>query len=78
MHVSSFHLTYATEYITKLASVLRSRESLQSMKSDPGGEGGTPIYGLYRYVPRIIVWFLRFSVPEQGIFFDPFVTVFLV
>ena len=26
----------------------------------PGG--GTPIYGLYRYVPRDRVWFLRFSV----------------
>ena len=26
----------------------------------PGG--GTPIYGLYRYVPRNRVWFLRFSV----------------
>ena len=28
---------------------------------NPGG-GGTPIYGLYRYVPRNRVWFLRFSV----------------
>ena len=28
----------------------------------PGGGGGTPIYGLYRYVPRDRVWFLRFSV----------------
>ena len=28
----------------------------------PGGGGGTPIYGLYRYVPRNRVWFLRFSV----------------
>ena len=27
-----------------------------------GGGGGTPIYGLYRYVPRNRVWFLRFSV----------------
>ena len=27
----------------------------------PGG-GGIPIYGLYRYVPRNRVWFLRFSV----------------
>ena len=26
------------------------------------GGGGTPIYGLYRYVPRNRVWFLRFSV----------------
>ena len=26
----------------------------------PGGD--TPIYGLYRYVPRDRVWFLRFSV----------------
>ena len=27
-----------------------------------GPGGGTPIYGLYRYVPRNRVWFLRFSV----------------
>ena len=27
-----------------------------------GGWRGTPIYGLYRYVPRNRVWFLRFSV----------------
>ena len=27
-----------------------------------GGGGGTPIYGLYRYVPQDRVWFLRFSV----------------
>ena len=27
-----------------------------------GGGGGTPMYGLYRYVPRNRVWFLRFSV----------------
>ena len=40
--------------------------------------GGTPIYVLYRYVPRNRVWFLRFLVLKQGIFFYPFVTVFLV
>ena len=40
--------------------------------------GGTSIYGLHRYVPRNRVWFLRFSVLKKGIFFDPFVTVFLV
>ena len=28
----------------------------------PGGGGGTPIYGIYRYVPRERVCFLRFSV----------------
>ena len=26
------------------------------------GGGGTPIYGLYRYVPQNRVWFLIFSV----------------
>ena len=31
------------------------------ISSDTRG-GGTPIYGLYRYVPRNRVWFLRFSV----------------
>ena len=40
--------------------------------------GGTPIYGLYMYVPRNRVWFLRFSVLKWGIFFDPFVSVSLV
>ena len=39
---------------------------------------GTPIYGLYRYVPRNRVWFLRFSVLKLSIFFYSFVTVFLV
>jgi len=28
----------------------------------PGPGGGTPIYGLYRYVPRDRVWFLRFPI----------------
>ena len=28
-------------------------------RSTPGGGGGTPIYGLYRYVPRNRVWFLE-------------------
>ena len=27
-----------------------------------GGGRGTPIYGLYKYVPRDRVWVLRFSV----------------
>ena len=31
------------------------------ISSDTRG-GSTPIYGLYRYVPRNRVWFLRFSV----------------
>ena len=39
------------------------------------GGGGKPIYGLYGYVPRNRVWFLRFSVLKQGMFFDPFVSV---
>ena len=36
----------------------------KSMTSEPpgGGGGGTPICGLYRYVPRDRVCFLRFSV----------------
>ena len=33
---------------------------IESLINGPGG--GTPIYGLYRYVPRNRVWFLRFSV----------------
>ena len=28
-------------------------------KSQPRGGGGTPLYGLYRYVPRNRVWFLE-------------------
>ena len=39
------------------------------------GGGGNPMYGLYRYVPRNRVWFLRFSVLKQGMFFDLFVSV---
>ena len=31
-----------------------------TQRLNPGGS--TPIYGLYRYVPRNRVWFLRFSV----------------
>ena len=34
----------------------------QCVVVEPGGGGGTPIYGLYRYVPRDRVCFLRFSV----------------
>ena len=34
---------------------------LKKLTFNPGG-GGTPIYGLYRYVPRNRVWFFRFSV----------------
>ena len=33
-----------------------------SLYSGAMGGGGTPIYGLYRYVPRNRVWFLRFWV----------------
>ena len=36
--------------------------SNQCIGTQPPGEGGTPIYGLYRYVLRNRVWFLRFSV----------------
>ena len=28
-------------------------------KTPGGGGGGTPLYGLYRYVPRDRVWFLE-------------------
>ena len=47
-------------------------------KSEGPGGGGTPIYGLFRYVPRNRVWFLRLSVLKWGIFFYPFVSVPLV
>ena len=38
--------------------------NLAGLQRDPLGEGGgyTPIYGLYRHVPRDMVWFLRFSI----------------
>ena len=39
-----------------------SQSSPQQIHCNPGGGGGTPIYGLYRYVPRDRVCFLRFSV----------------
>ena len=39
------------------------REQFVLLADEPGGGGsGAPIYGLYRYVPRNRVWFLRFSV----------------
>ena len=41
---------------------------------NPGGRG-TPIYGLYRYVPQNRVWFMMFSVLKEGTFLDPFVCV---
>ena len=48
------------------ASSKGSRAKRQTMFSDCAtgtlGGGSTPIYGLYRYVPRNRVWFLRFSV----------------
>ena len=53
---------------TEYAKMTRSfRENHTSISSsvfpgpEPGG-GGTPIYGLYRYVPRNRVWLFRFSV----------------
>ena len=36
------------------------RRQIGACTANPGG--GTPIYGLYRYVPWNRVWFLRFSV----------------
>ena len=37
--------------------------------SSGGGGGGASIYGLYRYVPRDRVWFLRFSILKRSINF---------
>ena len=51
---------------------------LITVKPGEGGGGGTPIYGLYRYVPRDRVCFLRFSVLKWGITFVPFGIVFPV
>ena len=41
---------------------LQLRTDFYSGEPQGGGGGGTPIYGLYRYVPRNRVWVLRFSV----------------
>ena len=41
-----------------------------------GGEGGTSIYELYRYVPWDRVGFLRFSILKSGIIFAPVNKVF--
>ena len=38
----------------------KREETVKATCFSPGV--GTPIYGLYRYVPRNRVWFLRFSV----------------
>ena len=47
----------------KLCICINLKTKNAKIYSGPGGGGGgTPIYGLYRYVPRDRVWFLRFSV----------------
>ena len=38
-----------------VAELVFNKRSLSSR----GGGGGTPLYGLYRYVPRNRVWFLE-------------------
>ena len=43
-------------------------------KSPPPRGGVTPIYGLYRYVPRDRVWFFN----KYGVIFAPFGIVFPV
>ena len=40
----------------------RKRDRAPGGGGGGGGRGGTCIYGLYRYVPRDRVWFLRFLV----------------
>ena len=39
-----------------------SQTLLASNHFHTGGGGGTPIYGLHRYVPWDRVWFLRFTI----------------
>ncbi len=55
---------------TKQQRYFHSRDCLMSMAGMPGG-GGTPICGLYRYVPPGRAGFLRFI-------FAPFGNVFPV
>ena len=47
--------------ITALQNFTDLRVFTASCKRDPWGEGGTPIYGLDRYVAPDRVWFLRVS-----------------
>ena len=56
-HHQKKNFTYFHYFITLSPPFDHYRDN----KAGPGG-GVTPIYGLYRYVPRNRVWFLRFLV----------------
>ena len=57
-------LLLSSEPASKLSYLGEPRSPLaRAFSLDPGGGGGgTPIYGLYRYVPWNRVWFFKFSV----------------
>ena len=60
-----FTCIYQQRYTKRLFLVETARSVPKFYHCAPvkgGGGGGTPIYGLYRYVPRNRVSFLRFSV----------------
>ena len=53
-----FYPSVISQKFSNLASV-NCQRVLQFITIPGGGGGGTPLYGLYRYVPRNRVWFLE-------------------
>jgi len=55
----------------------RSRESHKRLPAKPGG-GGTPLYGLYRYVRLQRVWFFSRFGHKLGIDFSHFAAILVI
>ena len=55
----SVYLFYFIFTLLLFTSVILGVEKIADPWSRPGPGRGTPLYGLYRYVPRNRVWFLE-------------------
>ena len=53
------------------------KKNLETVRP-PGGGGGTPLYGLYRYVRRQRVWFFGCFGHKQGIAFSHFAAILVI
>ena len=68
---SSLNLAYAASRVSSFLLRERKKPNRTLTESShflftPGGGRDTLIYGLYRYVPRDRLWFLRFSILKLG------------